>query len=50
MNAKRNVMGTLTALMHPNVAAEEALQSRNIIITADTRVDTPIVDVEENES
>jgi len=50
MNAKRNAKGRFTAITHPNVTAEMALQYREIIITAARTVDNGAVDVEENES
>jgi hypothetical protein len=50
MKAKRKSKGAITAMTHPNVTAEMALQGCDIIITAARTVDKRVVDVEENES
>jgi hypothetical protein len=50
MNAKRNAKGAITAITHPNMTAEMALQCRNMIITAARTVDNGVMDVEENVS
>jgi len=50
MNAKRNTMGAITAMTHPNATAEMALQYRDIIISAVRTLNKGVVDVEENES
>jgi len=50
MNAKRNAKGAITAITHPNAAAEMALQYRELIITAAGTIDKVVVEVEDNES
>jgi hypothetical protein len=47
MNAKRNATGAITAITHPTVTAEMALQFCDIIITAGRTVDKGVVEVEE---
>jgi len=50
MNIKRNAMGAITVLTHPNATAGLALQHRDIIITEAMTVDKGVMDVEDNES
>jgi hypothetical protein len=50
MNANRNAKRVITALTHPNVIAEMALQYSVIIITAVGPVNNRVVDFEETES
>jgi len=50
MNAKRNAMGEITAITHPNPTTEMAVQYRDIIITAARTVDKGVVEVQKNES
>lgn len=49
LHTKRNAKGAITAITHPNAAAEMALLYSNIIITAARTVEKEVVDDEENE-
>jgi hypothetical protein len=48
MNARRNTNSGMTAITHPNVTAEMALQYRDIIITVMRMVDKETMEVEES--
>jgi hypothetical protein len=50
MKAKRNAKSAITAITHPNVTAQMALQYRDVNITSAGTVDDEFVGVKGNES